>query len=107
MFDPLEISLAMRAVIGGIVWGFANVIYIDLKRKGVKSFGRFVAFWLGTPTSWVSFFLVPEGRQLRFDPGPDDEQDLLAEIRRDRALRPSSAPVDSESPGPRDDSGPR
>jgi len=99
MFDLLEISLAMRAVIGGIVWGLANVIYIDLKRKGIKSFARFVAFWLGTPTSWLSFFLVSEGRQVRFDAAPDDEQALLTEIRRDRALRSSSDEIDTGTEG--------
>ena len=103
MFDLFEISLAMRAVIGGIVWGLANVVYIDLKRKGIKSFARFVAFWLGTPTSWVSFLLVPEGRQLRFD-AQDDEQALLTEIRRDRARRSPSDQLDPGTGGDTDNS---
>jgi len=74
-------------VIGAIVWTLANVVYLDLKRKGLRGFTRFAAFWVGTPTTWVTFFVVSEGRQPTFHPPPDDDEALLAEIRADRARR--------------------
>lgn len=77
----------LKALVGAIVWALANVVYYDLKRKGVRSFGRFAAFWVGNPTTWITFFVVPEGRHPAFEPPPDDEAALLAEIRSDRALR--------------------
>ena len=77
----------LKALVGVIVWALANVVYYDLKRKGVRSFGRFAAFWVGNPTTWITFFAVPEGRHPRLEPPPDDEATLLAEIRDDRALR--------------------
>lgn len=77
----------LQALIGAIVWTFANLLYVDLKRKGVGSFARVVAFWLGMPATWISLLVVREGRHPRVRPPPDDEEALLAEIRRDRALR--------------------
>jgi len=70
-----------------VVWLVANVVYVNMKRKGLRGFTRFVAFWLGTPTTWLSFFLLPEGRQPKFDTPPDDDEELFREVRRDRALR--------------------
>jgi hypothetical protein len=80
--------LFLKALIGAIVWSVANVVYIDLRRKGVHGFTRFAAFWAGTPTTWISLFAVREGKQPTFH-AHDDEDDggLLAEVRRDRALR--------------------
>lgn len=83
-------SLFLKALIGAIVWALANVVYVNLKRKGVRNFGRFAAFWVGTPTTWISYFVLPEGRQPKFSPPPDDDAALLAEIKRDRALRGAS-----------------
>jgi hypothetical protein len=80
------VTLFLKTLIGAIVWALANVVYVDLKRKGARGFGRFAAFWVGTPTTWVAFFVVPEGRRPNLSPPPDDDA-LLAEIRRDRALR--------------------
>lgn len=77
----------LKALVGAIVWALANVVYYDLKRRGVRSFGRFAAFWVGNPTTWITFFVVPEGRQPSVERPADDEGTLLAEIRRDRALR--------------------
>ena len=51
----------LQAVIGAIIWTLANVVYIDLKRKGVRGFTRFAAFWVGNPTTWITFFAVSEG----------------------------------------------
>jgi len=81
-------TLFLKAVITAIVWAIANVVYIDLRRKGIHGFTRFAAFWAGTPTTWISLFAVKEGRQPTFAVH-DDEDDgaLLAEVRRDRAIR--------------------
>jgi len=78
----------LEVIIGAIVWTIANLVYLDLKRKGVHGFTRFAAFWLGTPTTWVTLFAVREGRRPTFENTPDDDGSaLLEEIRRDRALR--------------------
>lgn len=82
------IDLFPRALVGAIVWALANLVYYDLKRHGVRNFARFAAFWVGNPTTWITFFVVPDGRQPTFEAVPDDDDDaLLREIRRDRALR--------------------
>ena len=80
-------GLFLKALVGAILWTLANVVYYDPKRKGVRGFGRFAAFWVGTPTTWITFFCVREGRYPTFEPPPDDDGALLAEIRSDRALR--------------------
>lgn len=78
----------LRSVIAAIVWVVANVVYVDLRRKGIHGFTRFAAFWAGTPTTWIALFAVREGRQPTFHSRPDDdERELLEAIRRDRALR--------------------
>ena len=87
MFD-----LFLKALIGAIVWALANIVYFDLKRRGVRSFTRFAAFWVGNPTTWITFFVVREGRQPTFEAIPDDEAALLSEIRSDRALRAGGEP---------------
>ena len=77
----------LKLLLGALVWVVANVVYMDLKRKGIRGFTRFAAFWTGTPTTWISLFAIKEGSQPVIDPPPDDEGEaLLAEIRRDRAL---------------------
>jgi hypothetical protein len=77
-------------IVLALVWALANVIYLDLKRKGIRGFTRFAAFWTGQPTTWITFFAVRDGRQPTFH-APDEDEDerdlLLADIRRDRTLR--------------------
>jgi len=73
--------------VGAVLWATANAVYFDMKRKGTRGFRRFLAFWFGTPTTWATFFLVPEAKVPQIKPPPDDEVALLAEIRRDRARR--------------------
>lgn len=85
-------GLFLQAVVGAIVWTFANIVYFDLKRKGVRNFGRFAAFWVGNPLTWITFFVLPEGRRPAFEAPADDDEALLAEIRRDRALRERAGP---------------
>ena len=77
----------LEAVVGALVWAIANGVYIDMKRKGVRGFGRLCAFWMGFPSTWVWLILIAEGAGPRLAVPLDDEEALLAEIRRDRALR--------------------
>ena len=90
----------LEAIVTAVVTLIANLVYIDLKRKGVGGFTRFVSFWMGTPWSWVSFFMVPEGSQPKFEPPPDDEALLFREVRHDRLLRErAKRRVSAEEPG--------
>jgi hypothetical protein len=82
--------MMIEGVVTAAVWAVSNVVYFDLKRKGVRGFRRFLAFWMGTPWTWVSFFVVKEGSQPTFEPPPDDEALLFQEVRRDRMLRERS-----------------
>ena len=75
----------LQSVITAIVWIVANVVYLDMRRKGIHGFTRFAAFWAGTPTTWITLFAVRERRQPTFEPQGEDA--LLREIRRDRAIR--------------------
>lgn len=77
----------VKLLITAVVWVVANVVYLDLKRKGIRGFTRFAAFWAGTPTTWITLFAVREERQPTFEGGDDDDAELLLEVRRDRALR--------------------
>lgn len=76
----------LNEIIGAILWTVANVVYYDKKRRGERGFWRFVAFWAGNPATWITFFALPEGRSPKFDVVENDEA-LLAEVRRDRRLR--------------------
>lgn len=87
MFDFLQ------WLVGAIVWVVANVVYLDMKRKGIHGFTRFAAFWLGNPTTWVTLWAVKEGQQPMFETQLDDDE-LLANIRADRALRAGSESTD-------------
>ncbi len=75
-----------QTLITAVVWIVANVVYLDMKRKGVGGFTRLAAFWAGTPTTWITFFAVRDGVQPTFEE-PADDDELLEAIRRDRALR--------------------
>jgi hypothetical protein len=86
----------VNAIIGAIVWGVANVVYVDLRRKGIHSFTRFAAFWVGTPTTWISLFAVRVRPPETFSVEDDGGEHLMAAIRRDRALRPGERPMDEE-----------
>ena len=86
-----------EGIFAGIISVLANLLYIDLKRKGKPGFGRIVLFWMGTPLTWLWFFLIKEGSAPAIEEVPDDAAAILAEIRRDRQLRPGS---DSSDPGP-------
>jgi len=79
-------SAFLQWLIPAIVWSFANVVYVDLRRKG-KRRGRFIAFFAGYPGTLVSLFVVSEGTAPELGSPPDDEDRLLREIRVDRELR--------------------
>jgi hypothetical protein len=73
--------------VGAIVWALANAVYVDMRRKGVRGFGRFAAFWVGFPVSFLWMALVKEGRPLPIEAPDDDVDELLLEVRRDREAR--------------------
>ena len=83
-------DIFLGSLIGAIVWTLANVIYVDLRRKGVRK-GRLIAFFVGYPGTLISLFGVREGTVPQLTPPPDDEDRLLREIRMDRELREGSA----------------
>mgnify|MGYP006969412280 CR=1 FL=1 len=105
----MSILFYFREIIVALVWVLANVVYLDLKRKGIRGFTRFAAFWVGQPTTWVTFFAVRDGQQPTFHaPEEDDEGGLLLDdIRRDRALREGAgaAPERVEAGSPADGGG--
>lgn len=79
-------DIFLRSLIGAIVWTFANLIYLDLRRKGVRR-GRIIAFLVGWPGTFLSALTVREGQVARIEPPADDVDRLLREIRVDRELR--------------------
>lgn len=85
-----------EALAGFLVWLVANVVYLDMVRGGTRGLRRLVAFWFGAPTTFLTLILVKEGSRFRVEPPPDDEDALLAEIRRDRRLRGGPGPHPSE-----------
>ncbi len=77
----------------------ANILYIDLKRKGKPGWSRIVLFWMGIPMTWLWLFLVREGSAVELEEIPDDADAILAEIRRDRRLNPMPPGRESLEPG--------
>jgi hypothetical protein len=86
----------LEGIIASIISVLANVLYIDLKRKGKPGFSRFILFWMGTPLTWLWFFIIKEGSAPAIEEAPDDAAVILAEIRRDRALRAGDEGQDHE-----------
>jgi len=89
----------LREVIGAIVWAAANMVYVDMRRKGTRGFGRFAAFFAGLPTTLVALFVVREPGVPPLEPPPDDEERLLREIRVDRELRDRAVPPGGPTAG--------
>lgn len=82
-----------QGLVAALVWIVANVVYLDLRRRGIHGFTRFAAFWVGTPTTWITLFAVRDGRQPAFE-AEDDDLALLEAIRRDRSLRSAGSSRD-------------
>jgi hypothetical protein len=71
---------------GLVVWLVANWAFLGARRTGTRGLRRFLAFWMGLPGTLFTLLLVQEGSQPRLAPPPDDEDALLAEVRRSRGL---------------------
>ena len=82
----------MGELFGGVIWLLANILYIDLKRKGKPGWSRIILFWMGIPLTWLWLFLVREGSAPELEEIPDDADAILAEIQRDKRLRPGPPP---------------
>ena len=83
----------MEEFIGGLIWILANLLYIDLKRKGKPGWSRIILFWMGLPLTWLWLFMVREGSAPELEEVPDDADAILAEIRKDRQLEPGPPEV--------------
>jgi hypothetical protein len=82
----------LEGLIGGLIWALANILYVDLKRKGKPGFGRIILFWMGTPLTWLWLLLIREGSAPVLEEVPDDANAILADIRRARRLEAGSSP---------------
>lgn len=77
----------MEVLFGTIVWVVAVTVYSDCLKRNERGFRRLAAFWLGFPFTVVSACVVSGRKTPPTLPHPDEESDLLAEVRRDRQLR--------------------
>ncbi len=91
----------MEEFITGVIWILANLLYIDLKRKGKPGWSRIILFWMGLPLTWLWLFLVKDGSAPELEEMPDDADAILAEIKRERQLKPGSPGEDGVEPKPR------
>lgn len=91
----------LDAVLYAIVCAFANVVYVDLRRKGRRR-GRLIAFFAGYPWTLISLITVREGSVPTITPPPDDERRLLREIRLDREIRGELGRDEREGGGERE-----
>ena len=71
--------------VGSVVSILANLMYASYRSSGKFGFGRLLAFWTGFPMTLCIAMVIP-ARAARRELA-DDEDELLAEIRRDRAQR--------------------
>jgi hypothetical protein len=90
----------LEEFITGVVWILANLLYIDLKRKGKAGWSRIILFWMGLPLTWLWLFLVRDGSAPELEEVPDDADAILAEIRRDRRLNPGAPEGEGDEPNP-------
>jgi hypothetical protein len=90
----------MEEFFASLVWLAANGLYIDMKRKGREGLVRIIFFWMGNPLTWLWFFLVHKKKEPEALPPAvkDDYQEILREIRRDKALRPGDPPAGPGDP---------
>lgn len=81
----------VEQLVGLMVWLVANGVYLDMRRRGRRSFVRVLAFLMGLPATWITLLVVRPGTQPDIVPPADDEDALFREVRRDRALREGGA----------------
>jgi hypothetical protein len=91
-------------VVGALIWVLANLVYTGEVRRGRGGFVRILAFWWGLPGTIASKLLVEEGSQPVIKPPPDDEEALLAEVRRAR-MKLIEHPEGDDRPGGREEAG--
>jgi hypothetical protein len=77
----------LQWAVGTLVWVLGNAVYVDMRRRGARGFGRFAAFWVGFPVTFLWKALVKEVGLPGIDPPEDDEDELLRQIRLDRRAR--------------------
>ncbi|GMR13923.1 MAG: hypothetical protein BMS9Abin29_2149 [Gemmatimonadota bacterium] len=77
--------------VGSAVSILASVMYASYRSSGRTGFGRLLSFWTGLPLTLLVALVIPvrPARLARHahHKSADDEGELLAEIRRDRAQR--------------------
>jgi hypothetical protein len=88
----------LEQFITGVIWVLANLLYIDLKRKGKPGWSRIILFWMGIPLTWLWLFLVRDGSAPELEEAPDDADAILAEIRKDRQLNPGAGEGEDAQP---------
>ncbi len=71
--------------VGSVVSILATMMYASYRNSGKFGFGRLLSFCAGFPLTLCVAMVIP-ARPARLEV-PDDENELLAEIRRDRAQR--------------------
>lgn len=78
---------ALEVVVSVVAWLIANWAYMDFRRRGERGFKRVVAFFMGAPTTFATALWVEEGSEPRIRADDADLDQLLHEIRTDRAIR--------------------
>ncbi|MGM0669404.1 MAG: hypothetical protein ACQET1_06765 [Gemmatimonadota bacterium] len=79
----------LEQLVGAFAWLAANGLYIDMKRKGKSGFARIIFFWMGIPATWLWLLLISEEEKPSLPPaGEDDFDEILEEIRNEKALGP-------------------
>lgn len=99
----------METIFGLVVWVLANLVYVEMRRRGEGGFKRLVAFWLGLPGTFVGMLVVDRRALPPIREDDEGMHGLVEEIRRERRQhlppRPGEADA-SGSPGARPGSGP-
>lgn len=79
----MDIHIGLQ--VGSVVSILASMMYASYRSSGRYGFGRLLSFWTGFPVTLCIALVIP-ARPARRELA-DDEDELLAEIRRDRARR--------------------
>lgn len=90
----------METIFGLIVWVLANLVYVEMRRRGEGGAKRLVAFWLGLPGTFVGMLVVDRRALPPIREDDEDMQGLVEEIRRERRQDLASRPGETDSSGP-------